>query len=150
MLAAIRPDSVSIALFVHVLGAMVLVGGLLTAAGALGLGWRGDDHRLLRFGYRALLAVALPGWILMRVGAGWTESREHLPDDFEPTWLTIGFVAAELGGALLLVSLVLGGIGVRRLRHGRGSGLLKASTLISVLLLATYLVAVWAMAGKPG
>jgi len=29
-------------------------------------------------------------------------------------------------------------------------GLLKASTLISVLLLATYLVAVWAMAGKPG
>ncbi len=149
LLAAVRPDSVSIALLVHVAGAMILVGGLVTAATALVAGWRGPSDWLLRFGYRVLVFAALPGWILMRAGAAWTVSREHLPDSFEPTWLTIGFVAAEGGGLLLLVALVAGGFGVRRLRGGGGAGLLKASTVISLLLIATYVVAVWAMAGKP-
>ena len=149
MLAAIRPDSVSIALFVHVLGAMTLVGGLVTAATALAFGWRDASERYLRFGYRSLLFIALPGWIVMRIGAQWTESRENLPDDFDPAWLGIGYVTADLGGAVLLLTLILGGIGVRRLRGGGGAGLLKASTVLAVVLVAAYLVAVWAMSGKP-
>lgn len=149
LLATIRPDSVSIALLVHVGGAVVLVGGLITAATALVAGWRDPNAWLLRLGYRTLVFVALPGWILMRVGAAWTVSREHLPDSFDPTWLTIGFVAADAGGLLLLVALVAGGLGVRKLRDGGGAGLLKASTVISLLLIAAYVVAVWAMAGKP-
>ena len=149
MLAAIRPDSVSIALFVHVLGAMTLVGGLVTAATALAFGWRDASERYLRFGYRSLLFIALPGWIVMRIGAQWTESRENLPDDFDPAWLGIGYVIADLGGLVLLLTLILGGIGVRRLRGGGGAGLLKASTVLAVVLVAAYLVAVWAMSGKP-
>jgi hypothetical protein len=39
---------------------------------------------------------------------------------------------------------------VRRLSTGKGSGLLKATLILSVVLLAAYIVAVWAMAGKPG
>lgn len=151
MLGAIRPDSVNVALVVHVLGAMVLVGGLTTAASALVLGWRDGTAQLLRVGYFSMLALALPGWIVMRIGAQWTESEENLPDEFveESTWLGIGYLTADLGGLLLLVGLVAGGIGVRRLRDGGGTALFRVSTLVPVLLLAAYVVTVWAMAGKP-
>jgi len=148
-IAFVRPDSWDFPLFLHVLGATVLVGGLLT--GASSLGFARGDVRFLRLGYWSLLAVSLPGWILMRAGGEWIASREGWTkkgvDD--PTWLGIGFVLADLGGLILLVSLVVGGIGVYRLREGKGAGLLKATLVLSLVLLAAYLVAVWAMAGKP-
>jgi hypothetical protein len=105
---------------------------------------------MLRLGYFSLLAVALPGWVLMLVGAEWIYSKEGLDDapiDF--AWTAIGYVVAEAGGVLLLVSLIVGGIGVRRLRSGRGTGLLKATMGISLVLLAAYVVAIWAMSAKP-
>ena len=148
MLAAIRPDSWNFPLFLHVLGAIVLVGGLLTGAAALGLG-RGSD-RLLRLGYWSLLAVGLPGYVLMRIGAEWTYSKEELdklPDD--PAWVGIGYITADAGALLLLISLILGGVGLRRSRGGGGSGLLKASLGVAVLLLAASIVAIWAMSAKP-
>jgi hypothetical protein len=149
VLAATRPDSWDLPLFLHVLGAMILVGGLLTGASSLALA-RGDV-RYLRLGYFSLLAVALPGWLLMRIGAEWIASKEGWTAKGAPTptWLGIGFVLADAGGLILLVSLVAGGIGVRRLRAGKGTGLLKATLVLSIALLAAYIVAVWAMAGKP-
>jgi hypothetical protein len=149
VLAATRPDSWDFPLFVHVLGAMILVGGLLTGAGSLAFA-RGDV-RFLRLGYWSLLAVSLPGWLLMRGGAQWIASREGWTKKGvpSPTWLDIGFLLADAGGLILLVSLVAGGVGVRRLRAGKGSGLLRLTLVLSVVLLAAYLVAVWAMAGKP-
>jgi hypothetical protein len=136
-------------LFVHVLGAMILVGGTLTAAAALSFA-RGDT-RLLRLGYWSLLAVALPGYIVMRIGAEWIYSREHLDDlpGGDPSWIGIGYAVADGGALLLLIALAVGGVGVRRLRTGGGTGLLKASTVISILLLAAYVVAIWAMSAKP-
>ena len=150
LIAAIRPDEQNFPLLVHVLGAMILVGGLLTTAAALL--WARGDAASLRLGYRALLAVALPGWFVMRIGAQWIYSEEgwdDLPDSAQPTWLGIGYLLADLGGLILLVSLIVGGIGVYRLREGKGTGLLKATLILSLVLLAAYLVAVWAMAGKP-
>ncbi|HYI74639.1 MAG TPA: hypothetical protein VEW90_05145 [Gaiellaceae bacterium] len=147
-LAAIRPDEWNVPLFVHVLGAIVLVGGVMTAAGALG--YARGNVAMLRAGYFSLLAVALPGWILMRVGAQWIYDEEGFEGGEEPTWLTLGWLTADPGGALLLVALVTGGVGVRRLGDGRGSGLLRATLVISVILLAAYVVAIWAMSGKPG
>jgi hypothetical protein len=38
---------------------------------------------------------------------------------------------------------------VYRLRQGKGSGLLRATLVLSLVLLAAYVVAAWAMAGKP-
>ena len=78
VLAAVRPDSWNFPLLVHVLGAMILVGGLLTGASALAFA-RGDA-RFLRLGYWTLLAVALPGYIVMRIGAQWIYSKEGWDD----------------------------------------------------------------------
>ena len=93
-LAAIRPDSVNLPLFVHVFGAMVLVGGLLVTSTAAFVA-RGDV-RVLRIGYKALLLVCLPGYIVMRVGAEWIYSREHLGDvSSDPAWIGIGYIVAD-------------------------------------------------------
>ena len=148
VLAAIRPDSWNYALLLHVVGAMILVGGLL--AGASALAYARGDVRLLRLGYWSLLAVSLPGWVLMRVGAEWIFSKEGWDEvSDEPGWLTTGAAIGDFGGLILLISLIAGGVGVHRLREGRGSGLLQITLVLSLILLAAYVVAVWAMAGKP-
>ena len=50
----------------------------------------------------------------------------------EPTWLSIGFIVADWGGILFLLALALGGVGVYRLRIGKGGTvLLKATMIIS-------------------
>lgn len=149
VIATVRPHAWDFPLFLHVLGAMILVGGLLAGAACLGLA-RGDA-KFLRLGYRSLLFVALPGWILMRAAGEWIASKEGWTHKGVPTprWLDIGFVLADIGGLILLVSLIVGGIGVRRLRAGKGSTLLRTTLALSVVLLGVYVVAVWAMAGKP-
>ena len=121
VLAAARPDSWDFPLLVHVLGAMILVGGLLTGASAIAFA-RGDA-RFLRLGYWTLLAVALPGYIVMRIGAEWlyTKYDDVLPEGVDdPTWISIGYIVADTGALLTLIALIVGGIGVRRLRDGRG------------------------------
>jgi hypothetical protein len=150
VLASIRPDSINVALLVHVLGAMVMVGALVTAVAAALAGWRDETGVLSRLSYKTLLYAVLPSYIVMRVGAQWVYSKEHLddlPDD--PTWIGIGFITTDLGAVLLLLALILGGIGLRRSRTGGGQGLLKASSVIATVLVAAYIVAIWAMGAKP-
>ena len=147
ILAAPRPDSWNFPLFVHVLGAMILVGGLVTAAGSLAFA-RGDT-KLLRLGYWSLLGVALPGYVIMRIGAQWVYSKGWDKVDPTPTWVDIGYVVADAGAVLMLIALIVGGIGMRKLREGNGQGLLKATLVIALVILTAAVVAIWAMAGKP-
>ncbi len=154
VLAANRADSVDFPLLLHVLGAMLLVGTLLVVALTLLAAWRRADAdegtRLTRFGLKALLIGVVPSYVLMRIGAQWTESEQNLPEEVEEsTWLGIGYMTADAGAILILISIVLAAIGLRRLRNGSGSGLARAVGVISVLLLAAYIVAVWAMTAKP-
>ena len=144
-----RPDSWNYLLLLHVLGAMILVGGLLTGATALAVA-RGDA-RLLRIGYWSLLAVAMPGYIAMRIGAETLFSKEKdvAPQIEDTAWVGIGYMVADAGAVVLLVSLIVGGIGVRKLRTGGGAGWLKATMVLSMIILAAALVAVWAMGAKP-
>jgi hypothetical protein len=130
---------------------MVLVGVILTSATAGLLAWRDGSDTLLRLSYKTLLFAGFPGWIVMRVGAEWVASKEHLDNlKHDPLWLNIGMTTADGGGLLLLISLIIGGIGLRRLGKGRGGGgLIKASSVIATVLVAVYVVTVWAMGGKP-
>ena len=151
MVAAIRPDDVNLPLFLHVLGAMLLIGMLFTVAFVTVLGWRRSDESpgLTRFGLRTLLLGVLPAYVLMRIGAQWTESEAAYPDDFEPDWLGIGYITADAGALLVLISIVLSALGLRRLRAGEGHRFGRAVGVISIVLLAAYIVAVWAMTTKP-
>jgi hypothetical protein len=157
MLAAVRPDSWNLPLLLHVLGASLLLGALITAAVTQVLGWKGrssaDVVPYARLVFRTLLYVAIPAWFLMWGGGLWVADREGWADVAEdPTWLVIGFTTAEPGGALLLISTILAGIGARRLgRSGgeQGATLVRISTVISLLLVVAYVVAVWAMSAKP-
>lgn len=150
MLAAIRPEDWNLPLLVHVLGAMLLMGTTLVVTSAALAGWRADDSLLARLAFRTLLLGVIPSWVLMRLGAGWIESREGL-GDASPAWLTIGFVVAEPGLLLLLIATLLSGLGLRRARSGGGGGgLTRAAGVLAALLLVAYAVAVWAMAAKPG
>jgi hypothetical protein len=152
MVAAIRPDDQSFALLLHLVGATVVFGALLASATSLVLA-RGDT-RLLRLGYFSLLFVGLPGLILLRVAGQWLyqlQDWDKVPSRFEPTWLNIGFVVADWGGILFLLALALGGVGIRRLGRDNGGSavLLRATMIISLVLIVAYVVAVWAMTGKP-
>ncbi len=156
MLAAIRPDSWNYPLFLHVLGAMLLVGALVTAVTAQLVGWKrtAEDGAATyaRLAFRTLLFVGIPAYFAMRIGAEWIYSKEHwadVPD--EPAWLGIGYITADIGALLVLISIILAAIGLRRSRDGGAGGVRFARIIgvICILLLAAYLVAVWAMTAKP-
>jgi hypothetical protein len=120
------------------------------------LAWRrqrnADAAVFGRLAFRSLLFVAVPAWVIMRVGADWILSRENLDDlPEDPTWLELGGIIADAGAVLILVSLVLAGLGARRLARSGGetSTLLRVSTVLVTVALVGYVVAVWAMSGKP-
>jgi hypothetical protein len=153
MLAAIRDGSVNFPLFLHVLGAMLLLGTLATVAYVTIAGWRSPERAggLARFGLKALLIGVFPAYLLMRIGAQWTESQENFPDDFDPAWLGVGYITADIGALFVLISIVLSAIGLRRSREDstRSVSLARIVGVISVVLLAAYVIAVWAMTAKP-
>ena len=149
-LALIRPHDWTIPLFVHILGAMVLVGALTLAAVTLIAGWKSGSARLIRLAYMSLFYGALPGYIVFRVGAEWIVSKEHLSDS-NLAWIGIGYGVSDGGFLLLIISLVVGGISVRRMNRGGEPSQIAArivTGLVSLVLVA-YLVAVWAMTTKP-
>jgi hypothetical protein len=152
MVAFIRTSEWETPLFVHVLGAMLLVGGLFVVTLSLVLAWRanneGDAAALTRFAYRTLLFLVLPAFIVMRIGAQWVLNKSPW-DGADPRWVQIGGVAADLGGAVLIVALVLAGISLRRADYRTGGTRARVITVVTLLLMAAYLVAIWAMTAKP-
>jgi hypothetical protein len=148
--ASIRPDAWNFPLFLHVLGAMVLVGLLATAAVVLTVSLRSDDRvAAVRFAFRTLLIGAIPAYLVMRVGAEWVASKEHL-EDSDASWIGIGYSVADGGLLLLIIMTVLSGLAVRRARRGgEPRTLVRWTTGLSLLLIVAYAVAIWAMATKP-
>jgi hypothetical protein len=140
LLAAIRPDDWNLALFVHILGAMALVGSIVLA-----ITYMASDN--LRLGYRTLLIAVIPSWIVMRVAAQWIASKEHLDDiDPTPSWVDIGYSTSEGSFLLLLIATVCAGLAARR---ARGGGLRTATLVLVGISLVAYVVAIWAMSTKP-
>jgi hypothetical protein len=140
LLAAIRPDDWNLALFVHLLGAMALVGSLVLVVTQIAA-------NSMRLGFRTMLVAVIPSWIVMRVAAQWIASKEHV-DDIDPTpaWVDIGYSTSEGSFLLLLIATVCAGIAARR---ARGGGLRTATLVLVAISLIAYAVAIWAMSTKP-
>jgi hypothetical protein len=149
IVATIRPDAWNFPLLLHVLGAMLLVGALILAGSALSFAWRDGNAALVRLGYRSLLLGALPAWILMRAGAAWIADKEHVTNSND-AWVGIGSTTGDLGLVVILISILLASLAVRRTRGAESPGSFARVTAILVsLLVVAYLVAVWAMTTKP-
>jgi hypothetical protein len=140
LLAAIRPDDWNLALFVHILGAMALVGALALVLVALAV-------RDLRLGFRSLLLGVVPGWIVMRGAAEWIAEKEKVNDiDPTPEWVDIGYSVADPMLLFIIISTVCAGLAARR----QSTGALRTTALVLVgLMLVASFVAVWAMTTKP-
>jgi hypothetical protein len=149
LLSAIRPDEWNLPLFLHVLGAMVLVGALVLVVATLAGAGRAGSGPALRLGYRSLLLAAIPAWIVMRVGAEWIASEEF--DGDSPDWVGVGYMTSESSLLLLIAATVCAGIAARRVRRGdgEGPGLARAAVVLVAIALALYLVTIWAMTTKP-
>jgi len=141
LLAAIRPDDWNLALFVHILGAMLLVGSLVLVAMALA-------ERDIRLGYRSLLFGVLPGWIVMRGGAEWIAEKEKVNDlDPVPSWVDVGYSVSDPMLLLIIIATVCAGIAARR--QQRGGALRGTALALAGIMLVACAVAIWAMSTKP-
>jgi hypothetical protein len=146
-----RPDSWDLPLFVHILGAMILVGGLTLSAISLIAAWRSGSAALTKLGFMSLFYGALPGYVVMRAGAQWIAHKEGL-EDSDVSWIGIGFGVSDMGFVVLVISLIIGGIAVRRIKRGEGGAptvSARIATGLVSLFLVACLVAVWAMTTKP-
>ena len=101
MIAAGRPF---LPLFLHILGAMVLVGAMLTVLLLAMTAWKRPLALLSKSAFRTLLIVAIPAWLLMRACGQWMYSEEGWSGDNDPTWLGIGYLVGDLGLLVLLIT----------------------------------------------
>jgi len=148
--AIVRPDDWNFPLLLHVLGAMVFTALLAALAVILVVSLRaGSDRRdALLLSFRVFSVGIVPSYLLMRITAEWILSKENADED--AAWITIGFIATDLGLLVLIVVGVLLGISVRRLKKDREPGrLARPAMVLTMLLIATYAVALWAMTTKP-
>jgi hypothetical protein len=135
-------------LFLHVFGAMVLVGAVLVAVIVSWVGWRRPGLPVLaRTAFWSLVAVGVPSYIVFRVAAQIIYSDEK--DAFggkDPTWIGIGLGVSE-GGLLVLLAAIGGAFWWRR--SGKQAAARTVAVLSSVYLV--LLAIAWlAMSGKWG
>jgi prolipoprotein diacylglyceryltransferase len=132
-------------LFLHVFGAMVLVGAVLSVL-ILSLAARRTNLAALRkAALRTLLIVAIPAYVVFRIAAQVIYDREKdIYNGNDPTWVGIGFIVADLG---LLILLITAGLAFWWNRSGKpGVGLVVSG--LSAIYLAMLTVAMLAMSGK--
>jgi uncharacterized membrane protein len=149
-MAAVRPDSWNFPLFLHVLGAMVLVGALVVVAWTLIKAWRGDTDGFTFLAARVLMLGAFPAFIVMRGSAQWIANKEGL-ENSDPSWIGIGFGISDGGFVFLLITSILVAIAARRLRREPQASptLVRVAAVLTLIPLAAYVAAIWAMTTKP-
>jgi hypothetical protein len=151
MLAVVRPDSWNLLLFIHVAGAMALVGSLILAGWSIRIARTRGDQPAAQFAYRVLWRAVLPSYVVMRVGAQLIASKEKV-ENSDDAWVGIGFTVSDAGLLLLIIGLILAGLAARRAKRGQsvaGSTGLRVATILTGVLVAAYVVAIWAMTTKP-
>jgi hypothetical protein len=150
-LAFVRPHSWDLPLFVHLIGAFALVGGVFaTIVLAVGARRRAEHAALLsRLAFRTLLVVVAPGFVVMRVGAQWILSKEKFAESSD--WVGIGFGVSDVGALAVIALALLAWRASRRTSAGDprpATGAIVAG--LASVYLAALAVAWWAMTTKPG
>jgi hypothetical protein len=142
MIAVIRPDAWDFPLFLHVAGAMLLVGAMVVVVATMAGALRGGDgaQALAGLAFRTLLVGVLPSYILMRAGAEWIASEENVPDDVD--WIGIGYAVTDGGLLLTIIAAVLAWRAARRGVAGPG-GLGRGVLVLAAVLIVAYGVAIW-------
>jgi hypothetical protein len=134
-------------LFLHVFGAMALVGAVFAVIVVTGAAWRRPDSAALRrVAWIAIVAVAVPAFVVMRGGAAWIYSKEGWSGHNDPTWLGIGFGVADAGLIVLIASALVAYWWKRSTSALAGRILLGLSSVYLALLAVAWL----AMSGKWG
>jgi hypothetical protein len=133
-------------LFLHVLGAMVLVGAIFTVLLLTFTALRRPDVPALpRAAFRTLLFAAIPAWLVMRVCGQWIYSKEFGSNSQnDPTWVGIGFIIGDLGLLILLITTGVAFWWNRKARPVGGRIVLGLSSIYLILLTIAWL----AMSGK--
>lgn len=150
-LAAIRPGEWELPLFVHVLGALALIGALALTAALLAPALRRGRAEDLRLVLRSLTLGVIPAYLVMRVGAEWIAAKQGWNDlDSPPSWIDIGYIAADGGALLILVTTLLAWRTYRRSDAGGPGTKVRVAAGLIALLLVLNVVALWAMTVKPG
>ena len=133
--------------FLHVFGAMTLVGGVGAVTVLACATRRRPDHAALlsRLAFRTLLFVVVPAFIVMRVGAQLVVDKEY--PDKTPGWVDVGFIVTEPG---LIVLIAIGVIAFMSSRRGGSGRLATALAVLAPIYLLALGVAMWAMTTRPG
>jgi hypothetical protein len=140
-------------LFLHVLAAMTLVGGVLTVTvvslAAARRAWPGQVPLLRAIAFRTNLLVVLPAFVAVHVLGDALAHREFKHG--EPDWLDVGFTVTDVDlivGGVLLTVLQLWVL--RRTRARRNAGWPeRLATYVPGAVLAALVAVIVLMAGKP-
>ncbi len=149
-LAVLRPEEWEWPLFLHLVGATLLVGGLAAALAATAAAWRQTAAERVAVldtaALRTLLLAAWPGLVLTFIGGVWAESRE----DVDEGWVGVGHVVTEGGALVVLAITLLVWRGSRRARSGDAAPLSgRIAVVVTALYLAALVATIWAMTTKP-
>jgi hypothetical protein len=156
MTASICGPGCGFPLFLHILGATVLVGAMATVAIVTWVSLRRPVEQaqlLRRMVFMTMLAVAWPGWLAMRIAGQWVLSLDLYSgiEDADPGWLGVGFIVGDLGVLVLLISTILAWFAYRRTGPERPKPITAPIFAgLTTLYLAALAVAWFAMSAKPG
>jgi hypothetical protein len=147
MIAAIRPDSWNLPLFLHVLGATLTFGTTATVAILAFAGRSAVSERavwLRGLAFKIGFFVLVPAWILLRIPAQVIDNKEF--PHHEPGWVGVGYPVTEGGALLIILMLILGWVS-RRKQESRAAAVVP---WLATLFLVALGVAWFAMSAKPG
>jgi hypothetical protein len=106
--ASLCGPTCGVQLYVHVLGAVLLFGGVLAVTLLASAALTRPPEQALFLRQIALwttLLLVIPAFVVMRVGAQWVQNHEGL-DKQTPGWVNAGAVISD-GGVIVIVLLAL-------------------------------------------
>jgi hypothetical protein len=134
-------------LFLHVLGAIVLVGAMASVTVLAWAGARRPQSALLaNAAFRTMLVLAVPSWLVMRLAGQWAYSKTGFSGQDDPNWVGLGFIVGDVGLPILLLATGFAWWWVRRPASGWQS---RVVGVLAPLYLVALAIAWWVMTAKP-